>query len=517
MLKETRRETVRTFLDEVLDKAGDHYNTPKSPLLADYVDFGTGRPPIGKAYYGGMDVISSDFAHQQNFLRTLHLYGKLYGDEAYCERAKAMYDYHFDNLLLDTGLFQWGGHYYIDLLTLKPNGEKGMVHELKNDFPFYSLMFESRGEKAEVFVKAFWNAHVYDFKDFEMGRHGKPSEEGIEGIWEREFGDPPPFQERAGLSFINTGNDLMLAAVKLFEKTGDEGAVLWGSRLYSMYVKCRHPKTGLGVYQFSKAKKREHTDDFTITLSFYGDRAERQLGPELGPDALEGNMLLSNHANSIYGLNPQIIALYYKYKTPQGGQMLKDTVDGLKAYAKYAYDAKANRFNAIMADGRNLNGFVPARPGYYKAQAFQPFAATGRFLLSYTQTALLAKDEELWEVGRKIAEGLGLGNIGDMDGENGRGAAVNMDNSCADAAAVMALLNIYREKGDEQILELADKIAQNIIETGVKDGYFVRSPEFSAYRQAFSGCNIDTQDPIAVLAVEAAKQGKWDIIPFAVY
>ncbi len=246
-------------------------------------------------------MISSDLAHQQNFLRSLYLYGKLTGEEQYCKRAADVFDYHFNNLLLPTGLLQWGGHYYIDLMTLKPNGEKGMVHELKNDFPFYDLMFEVDPKAAEVFIKAFWNAHIYNWKDFEMGRHGKPTEKGIDDIWDREFGDPSPFESRAGLSFMNTGNDLMLSAITLYGKTGDEGAIKWGERLYNMYVKCRHPKTGLGVYQFSQPLKTADTDDFTITLSFYGDRAKRQLGPELGPETLEGNIILTNHANTIYG------------------------------------------------------------------------------------------------------------------------------------------------------------------------------------------------------------------------
>ena len=514
MSQKTRQQLIKDFLDAVLDKAGDHYNTPASPLLADYIDFDSGKPPIGKAYYGGMDVISSDFAHQQNFLRAMYLYGKLYGDESYCIRAKALYEYHFGNLMLDTGLFQWGGHYYIDLLTLQPNGEKGMVHELKNDFPFYDLMFEVDKEKAEVFVKAFWNAHVYDFTEFEMGRHGKPSEQGIENIWDREFGDPDPFQERVGLSFLNTGNDLMLAAIQLYQQTGDEGAILWGNRLHNMYMKCRHPKTGLGVYQFSQAKKREHTDDPTITLSFYGDRAKRQLGPEIGDDALEGYVILQQQANTIYGLNPQIVALYYTNKTQYGEKMMAEVAKGMKAFMNYGYIEESNMFRPLMGNGMDLSTFVPARPGYYNEKRFNPFDATGRFLLSYSKIAMLLGDEELWAAAKKIAAGLGLGCIGAIDGT---GANVNLDTACNDSGAIVALVGMYEKTGNKSYLDLADKIACNVANDGMKNEYFVRGPEFAAYRQAFNGCNIDTQDPLALLMVDAAKQGKFDIVPFAIF
>jgi pectate lyase len=42
--------------------------------------------------------------------------------------------------------------------------------------------------------------------------------------------------------------------------------------------------------------------------------------------------------------------------------MLKLTAQSLEAYARYGYVAETNEFKPLFADGRDLTGFVPARP-----------------------------------------------------------------------------------------------------------------------------------------------------------
>jgi len=505
---------VKRHVDQVLEHASDRYRDDPTPLLADFINWETGEPPKMQPVYGDDMVVSSDLSHQQNLLRAMVLLSRLSGDEAYAERAKAMFRYHFENLLLPTGLLKWGGHRYMDLLTLTDNGEKNKVHELKNDFPYYDLMFDVDREKAETFIKAFWNAHIYSWENFEMGRHGQENGKSLDDIWERPFREIEPFEPRIGLSFMNTGNDLMFSAMNLYKQTGDTGAVKWGTKMFDIYAMCRHKETKLGVYQFSQAMKRKETDDFTQTFSWFGDRARRQLGPELGEHALEANVILEQQANTIYGLNPQIVAYFFENGAPQGAHMLETVAENLRAFAKYAYIEETNMLRPLLADGQDLTGFIPARPGYYgNGSRFVQFEANGRFLLAYIKIALLAKDDVLWQTARKIAKGLGLGELGNMDGT---GAALNLETACADGAAAMALLAAYDKLGGAY-LDCAKAVADNVIKTGTKEGYFINMPVAAGYRHSADGFPIDSQDPLVVLAVEAAAQGKADLIPFAIY
>lgn len=498
---------VKRHVEQVLEHAGDRYREEPTPLLADSINLETGEPPKMQPVYGDEQVVSSNLSHQQNLLRAMVLLSRLSGDKAYADRAKKMYQYHFENLLLPTGLLKWGGHRYIDLLTLDDNGEKGKVHELKNDFPYYDLMFEADREKAETFIKAFWNAHIYSWENFEMGRHGQENGKSLDDIWERPFREIEPFEPRMGLSFMNTGNDLMFSAMNLYKQTGDNGAVKWGTRMFDIYAMCRNKETKLGAYQFSQAMKRAETDDFTQTFSEFGDRALRQLGPELGEHALEANVILKHQAESIYALNPQIVAYYFVNGAPEGARMLETVAENLRAFAKYAYIEETNMLRPLLADGQDLTGFVPARPGYYgDGSRFVQFEAGGRFLLSYIRIALLAKDDALWQTARKIAKGLGLGELGNIDGSD---AALNLDTTCADGAAAMALLAAYEKLGGEYLC-CAKVIADNLVKYHTKEGYFTKMPVADVF-------SINSQDPLIVLAVEAAAQGKQELIPFAIY
>ena len=258
----SRLEILKQYADQILAQAS--YPESGTPLLADRVDVSKKAPGREED-----DHIVSNVAHQQIFMRFLCGLTALTGDPKYKKRAQEVMQYMMDHPMAG-GLMRWGGHRYIDLVTLEDRGEKDLVHELKNDYPYYELMFETDSDKAELYVKSFWNAHVYDFEVFEMGRHSQESPYGVEGIWERKFADPEPFSYRKGLSFRNTGNDLMYAAGRLYEAKGDQGAMLWSGRLHDMYMKCRHPQTKLGVYQFSQAMKRMETDDDKLPCPFMG-------------------------------------------------------------------------------------------------------------------------------------------------------------------------------------------------------------------------------------------------------
>lgn len=494
-----RIKSVRQFADTVLDKGGDHYGN-NSPLLANGVNPRTGAH-LQWIFPDGKSATLSNFSGQQNFMRVLDGLTQLTEDPKYRQRAVDNIHFYFEHYQDVSGLLLWGGHRFIDLQTLEPQGpsEKELVHELKNAYPYYELMFEVDKSATAKFIRAFWNAHVYDWKILETSRHGEYGKSmGL--LWDNAFEQQPPFFPAKGLSFLNAGNDLIYAASLLYQHEHDTGALMWAKRLAEQYVLPRDKITGLGVYQFTQALKRDETTDDSDTHSKYGDRALRQFGPELGPAALEGNMLLKGRTSTIYSENALMQLALAKSLKEDGEDLKKWTLDGLKAFANHAYDEKSNTFRPILANGTDLTGYVLKRDGYYgkKGTVLKTYPAGNDFLLSYARAWTLESDASIWSVARGIAKGQGLGDIG---GPGGLNPALNYTTDNSEPYAIFALIDLWQSTGLKDYLILADRIANNIIEHRRVNGFFVDDNE-AEY------ANIDHIAPYALIALEAAFQNK---------
>ncbi|MCD8380863.1 MAG: hypothetical protein LUC95_11250 [Lachnospiraceae bacterium] len=485
-------ELLKIYADRMLKEAS--YPETPSPLLADKVDTHTHAP-----FEEADGHIISNAAHQQNFLRFLSGLSALTGEISYEERALLLMQYMLEHPM-EGGLLRWGGHRYLDLKTLTDRGEKDFVHELKNDYPYYELMFRADPKKAELYIKSFWNAHVYDFDAFEMGRHSMEKPYGVEGIWDRHFSNPPGLTPRKGLSFRNTGNDLMYAAGKLWEQNEDAGALTWAGHIFDMYQKSRYPKTRLGAYLFSQAVKQLDTDDDTITLSMYGDRAHRQLGPEFGDAALEAWVLRPGQEQTIYAMSPQIVAACYTHGSDTEKRLINGTVENMKAFAQYAWDGEQKVFRPLLADGTDLTGFVLPRPGYYgpKGRVIENHRPAGDYLLAWVDIALLT-DDDIWKMERSFEEALGLTD------EEGR---PDTSCTCTDSGVLLALIRLC-EHGHTHCLPLAEKVAENIVSAYYVDGYFKKK------ESAFA--RLNTMEPLALLKLEAFKAGKPEAVPNPIY
>nr|WP_318383172.1 pectate lyase [uncultured Enterobacter sp.] len=501
-----RIQHVKLFADTVIDKAGDRYGH-NVPLLANGVDPRTGKQ-MEWIFPDGKTAVLSNFSAQQNLMRVLVGLSNLTGDDRYAQLAKANVRYYFDHYQDASGLLLWGGHRFVDLKTLQPEGpsEKEMVHELKNAYPWYDLMFAVDKPATVRFIKGFWNAHVYDWKILETSRHG-PYGKAMGQLWQSDFEQQPPFFATKGLSFLNAGNDLIYSASLLYQYDHDAGALTWAKRLAKQYVLPRDKKTGLGVYQFTQALKRADTTDDTDTNSKYGDRAQRQFGPELGADALEGNMMLKGRTSTLYSENALMQLALAKSLKSDGDDIKKWTIDGLKAFATYAYDEQTNTFRPMLANGTDLSGYVLKRDGYYgkKGTTLKPYPAGNEFLLSYARAWTLEPDAAIWMVARGIANGQGLGDIGEPGGKHPQ---LNISTTNSEPYAIFALIDLAQSTGNKAYLTLADKVADNIIATRQLNGFFLDDPQ-AVY------ASIDNIAPYALLALEAAMRNQPDAVaPF---
>lgn len=504
-LDKERLDAVITFADNLLTEGKDKFSGKSTPLLLNGINVFT-KEPLKWIFPDGKEAILSDFVCQQNLLRTLVSLSNLTGDEKFRNAGKELLQYYFKNFQDASGLLQWGGHKFIDLKTLDVVGpsEKEFVHELKDAYPYYDFWYEVNPEATIKFIKGFWNAHVYNWKTLEISRHGHYGLE-IGELWNHNFVQQKPFFKTTGLSFLDAGDDLIYSGIKLYEFTRDKGALLWAKRLAQQYVLARDHKTKLGAYQFTQPIKRDTTNVDSNTLSYFGDRAQRQFGPEFGKNILEGTMLMQRHAETIYSTN----ALMQIQLANELGNDLKEfydwTKEGMAAYSKYAYMKEENKLRPLFADGTDLSNYVLKRDGYYgkKGNVLRPSTASNMFLISYARAFMVTKDKSLWNMARGLAIGSGLGDIGTNPGKD---IKLNMNTENDDAFSIFALIDIYQGTKNIDYLNLARKVGNNLVKNKFNRGYFTSGPNYIY-------ASFDAIEPYALLALEAAIKGTPDKIP----
>ena len=515
-----RLQLVKNYADTVLKDAADRYHPEDpSPLLAGGINVYTKEQlkwifPESVDFPNGRVAVWSDFAVQQNLMRVLAALTNLTGDPKYRNSAKAQYAYYFAHLQDKSGLLQWGGHRFVDLLTLSGvgmrDGPPDSPHELKNAYPYYDLMYEANPAATVKFITAFWNAHVYNWRTLEVSRHGHYSlEPGPH--WGNTFDNPAPFFETLGLSFLDAGNDLIYSGAMLYKLTGDKGALLWTKRLADQYVKARNPQTKLGAYQFTQPRQQhapptdETRNDYTF--SEYGDRAKRQFGPDFpGHLVLEATILFSQQATTIYCDNALRQVQVANTLGDPGKDMVEATRVGMDAFVNHALIPDKNILRPMLTDGTDLSGFAIKRYGYYgrKGRVLDPYPASPEFMLSYARAFLVTGDPTLWKMARSSARAFGLGDIGETPGKS---VQLNLATDNANAYALFSVLDLYEQTHADEYLQLGRVIGNNIVKQYFHHGYF------TPYEDTIFA-NINAIEPYALLALDAAIKGTPEKVPY---
>ncbi len=502
-------EAVQTFAENVLENGRDQYGELHSPLFVDGIETRTGNPVRWKS--GDNNWIISNFGSQQNLMRVFVGLSTLTGENRYRDAAEETVRYMFSSHSDDRGLLYWGGHQFIDLETME-NQFKGRPHELKNNYPFYEFLWENEPEATERMLKAMWNAHILDWGNLDLNRHGE-YDLPMGKLWDHEFHQSEPFFEGRGLTFINAGTDMIQAALSLYAMTGEEDAKTWGVRLYEQYVRARHPKTNLGVYQYSRPTQRDEPPaegplTGEHTFSRYGDRAANQFGDKYGSIALEGNVLWGSRVQTLYGQSP-VMLLHLAEQlegTTAGTQMLNWTLEGLRALAKHVYDPEKDHFRPMWADGTDLTGDVYPRTGYYgdKGTPFKAVKPNTTIMLAVAKALRLSEEDPLlWNMMRHMFIGKELGDPGEnFEAEPN----LNLQTDAADATLLVALLELYQLFNNDQFLRLAERLGDNILGTKYFDGYFKASEDHKYTR-------FDSPEPLALLMLEATRQGTPKKVP----
>lgn len=509
---EKRLNSVKEFYSNVL-RDGKSKTNP-TPLFADGINILT-NSPVEWIFPNGEKVKISNFANQQNFLRTLVSLTEVTGDQKYKITAINTSKYFMDNFISENKLFYWGGHRFLNLDTLATVGpqNKNQVHELKNLFPYYEFLYQINPEATKNYVIAFWNAHVEDWDTLDMGRHGNYNKKFNPNIFKehlpKNIVNPrklPVLPETKGLTFINAGSDLIYSAYILNSLSPDKDMLMWGKTVFTQYQLARNPKTGAPVYQFTSPKRREWPPkNDKDTNSKFGDRAFRQFGAEFGDIAKEANALFKGNPKTIVVDNSLVLYdIYTKTKDPD---ILNNAVDNLKNYYKIALNQENGSLKPVWNDGTDLTNYTLVRDGYYgkkgsilKSESIKSEEYTIPLIRWYSIT----KDQDLWNTARIILnKNFDLGDIGTFDGKN---ILLNMGTTNSSPYSIFLMIDLYKTTNNDKYIELARIVGNNLVTTKFKNGYFVSEPNLL-------NAKIDSIEAFALVSLDAVLKEKDKNIP----
>jgi hypothetical protein len=159
----------------------------------------------------------------------------------------------------------------------------------------------------------------------------------------------------------------------------------------------------------------------------------------------------------------------------------------------------------MFADGTDLTDYKFKRNGYNGPEGFcfTRKKASARFFLSAVRAYIVSEEELFWKFARNIAKFNDLGDIGEIKGQK---LSLNLKTTLTDPVMIFALVDLYNAYHIEEYIELANVIAEHIIEERFHQGYFFRNENSTKV-------SFDSIDALALLTLYAASIDKSDVIP----
>ena len=509
-----RLHAVITHVENILKYGGRVQ--PDVPILPDGINTLTGGPVIW-TYPNRSVVAISNFANQQNFLRSLVALSQVTSDAKYANIAKDITSYYIDNYTAQNGLFLWGGHVFVNLFNLQVQSAEGQTapHELKNHLPYYELMYDVRPDETTKFLQQMWTAHIVDWNGLDMNRHGSYASSFNPNV----FTQPIPSEDVVDVSklptmplatgsylpFINAGTDLAYAAYNLYERSGDRLAKDWADYLMRQYHVASNPTTKMTVYQFKSTpvtKPALECADPSYTNSGCGDRAARQFR-DFGAIAQEGNVAWKN-TQSVYvdGVLTRLL-IGEKFKQQQYVEWSRGYLEAFLDHTYIVADGK-NMIIPMFNDGTLVYGYIFPEVGYFGPAGTQlgliPMPTT--YLLPILRTIHQTEKEEdqlkLWMYLRKLATNFNMGDLGPLGGAEPK---LNLDAAVDDPYCLIMMIDLYQKTQNKQYLDMARRIGTNIINAKFRRG-FILDNELSLYAR------LDSPSLLALITLDAVIRGK---------
>lgn len=491
-------QALSQFADNAIKHGKDVYGPKQTPLFVDGLNVDTLNPVKWK-YTNGEEWVLIDLGNQQNFFRTLCGLSALTGNPKYKNAAAEATRYALQNVR-DGELMAWGGHMAYnaskDRITFAE--DKSKVHELKNHYPFYELMWEVDPQATRSMMENIWNSHILDWSNLDFNRHGVPQKMG--DLWENTYEGGEVFFWGKGLTFLNAGSDLYYAASLLSQFTNDPKPLTWAKRLAHRYVETRNPKTGIGGFQFSQSASA-----WCNGPEIRGDRAQYQYGEDF-----PGHLVVEGTLFPCYGNTPlaqsQICNLTLFERLGEQGQEFKQwAIEELTAWGKVAYRKEDNSFIPMLTDGTSMEGYVCKKEGYFgpKGRVLTAGKAGPEEFWVYAKAYQLSSDQFMWEMTRNIAKANRYGDIGASVHDD---PSFDHQTSCADYEVLFGFLALYQKTGHADYLDISNTIGKNILKAHFNKGFFTKSKNHPYAR-------FDAVEPLALLQLTATIQQRIEVIP----
>ena len=464
---------VTRYAEGVLARLSDK----RTPLLYDGLDLASGEPLCWEGH------TLSNLACQQNFLRTLDALPALTGDTRHRDRA----DDWIGRALVElrdpaSDLLYWGGHSSYDLAAGAPLVGN---HELKCVYPHYDCLFRVDADAMCRFVEAFWHQHIWDWSTLLFNRHGEYEDWDRGRLWPAAFaGGAVPIIENSALSFVNTGSDLILAAVQHYRHSGEARALEWALHLLGRYEASRHPETGLAGYQFN------HRDPCRVRLSFKPPFDQRG-------DINETTVVTNNVIRTRYGRAAITwLNIHEALGTASGGPFLDLVVRDLHALVDCAFDGEG--FTAVLGDGtRSGPEHAVDGVGYCQPPKLERVRPDGLLFLAYARAYRLSGVERFLAVALQLARGMGWqiehGEAGRLSPPAGEAWSLSGQN---DASALFGLLDLHRATGAATFRAAATAFAEKLLEHYRPESLFCGTG---------TSADIDSALPLALLHLAAGE------------
>jgi pectate lyase len=479
-------EAVAQHVDTVFERGADRYGAQHTPLLVDGLNMDTDTPARWEKH------VLSNPACQQNFLRAAAGLTALTGEGRHQQQAEA-----WTRCALDcmqdpaSDLLYWGGHSSYDLETNAP--VRGN-HEMKCVYPYYEFMHQVNPQRTRRFVEALWHCHVSDWTTLLFNRHGEYETWDRSRCWRAaEFaGGDLPIIENSLLSFINTGSDLICAAVLLHHLEGNEAPLQWARHLVSRYEQIRHPDTGLAGYQFN------HREPCRVRQAFKSPLGDRR-------DVNEMTVIKQGGIRTRYGTAAiAFLNLVHTLGTDATADLQNLVRRDLTALAQHAYDPEDQSFHALLTDGTHLKpDDVVAGAGYCQPDGLVKLPANGLMFLSYAQAYRVLQHEPFLEMALAMARGMGWQPGGDASIVSTPEFVVEgwrlpgQD----DVSTLLAWLQLYYGSGDRSYLEMAVDTGTRLLKSRCRDGFLT-----TGTGPAGPATSIDSALPLGLLHLAAALQ-----------
>lgn len=192
-------DTVRLFLDTMLEHGTDRHGSEHSPLFAAMLDldrlrlpvlslpdeyfrrgsgqlqalgYGIPDPPVG-VRPGDRAPVGNNLEHDIMLLRTLYEFSSLTGARRYAEHADACLRFWLERCQSPvTGLMYSGEHASWDFLRERGYAD---VYEVYRRFPFWEELYAFDPGRALRFAEGLWMAQIGDKRVGDFSRHARIS------------------------------------------------------------------------------------------------------------------------------------------------------------------------------------------------------------------------------------------------------------------------------------------------------------------------------------------------------